>query len=60
MCTLSIKKSNYYLYIHFRYSDDFGRLGKQLTHPNVGLFNHLRGISVVHGNLKDLSAKVSK
>lgn len=40
------------------YSNEFGRFVKNLSHPNVGLFNQLRGISVVHGNLKDLSPKV--
>ncbi|XP_065171307.1 phosphoenolpyruvate carboxykinase [GTP]-like isoform X1 [Atheta coriaria] len=44
------KKSN-------TYSADLGRFAKQLAHPNVGLFNHLRGISVVHGDLKHLTPK---
>lgn len=45
--------------IFCRYSSDFGRIAKKLGHPNVGLFNQLRGISVVHGDLKDLGPKVS-
>ncbi|KAF5298724.1 hypothetical protein FQR65_LT09593 [Abscondita terminalis] len=40
------------------YTAELGRFAKQLTAPNVGLFNQLRGISVVHGNLQDLSSKV--
>jgi len=40
------------------YAGELGRFAKQLTAPNVGLYNHLRGISVVQGNLKDLSPKV--
>lgn len=40
------------------YSNEIGRFSKNLGHPNVGLFNQLRGISVVHGNFKDLSPKV--
>jgi phosphoenolpyruvate carboxykinase (GTP) len=35
---------------------EFGRIAK-LAHPNVGLFNHLRGIKVVYGDLKCLPAK---
>lgn len=45
--------------IFCRYSSDFGRIAKKLGHPNVGLFNQLRGISVVYGDLKDLGPKVS-
>ncbi|XP_017771561.1 PREDICTED: phosphoenolpyruvate carboxykinase [GTP]-like isoform X2 [Nicrophorus vespilloides] len=41
-----------------RYAGEVGRFAKNLAHPNVGLFNHLRGISVVHGNVQDLSPKV--
>lgn len=44
---------------NFRYAGEVGRFAKQFSHPNVGLFNHIRGISVVHGNLKDLSPKVN-
>lgn len=47
-----------FLKFFFRYAGDVGRFAKHLAHPNVGLFNHLRGISVVHGDLKDLSPKV--
>lgn len=42
-----------------RYSGEVGRFAQKLSQPNVGLYSHLRGISVVHGNLKDLSPKVS-
>lgn len=42
-----------------RYTGEVGRFAQHLSQPNVGLFNHIRGISVVHGNLKDLSPKVS-
>lgn len=45
-------------HLFYRYSNEFGRFGKNSSHPNVGLFNQLRGISVVYGNLKDLSPKV--
>ncbi|XP_049817277.1 phosphoenolpyruvate carboxykinase [GTP]-like isoform X2 [Aethina tumida] len=39
-----------------RYANEIGRFSK--NHPNVGLFNQLRGISVVNGDIKDLSPKV--
>ncbi|XP_019866924.2 phosphoenolpyruvate carboxykinase [GTP]-like isoform X1 [Aethina tumida] len=38
------------------YANEIGRFSK--NHPNVGLFNQLRGISVVNGDIKDLSPKV--
>ncbi|KAJ8936618.1 hypothetical protein NQ314_012233 [Rhamnusium bicolor] len=44
--------------LFYRYSNEGGRFARNLSHPNVGLFNQLRGISVVYGNLKDLSPKV--
>ncbi|KAF5298856.1 hypothetical protein FQA39_LY11668 [Lamprigera yunnana] len=37
---------------------ELGRFAKQLTAPNVGLFSQLRGISIAHGKLQDLSVKV--
>jgi phosphoenolpyruvate carboxykinase (GTP) len=41
-----------------RFSTEVGRFAKQASHPNVGLFNHLKGISVINGDLKSLSPKV--
>ncbi|GJQ76589.1 GTP binding protein [Trypoxylus dichotomus] len=40
------------------YAGGVGKIAKGLTHPNVGLFNHIRGASIVYGNLKNLSPKV--
>lgn len=40
-----------------RYSADAARAVKSWNH-NVGLFQQLRGVSVVNGNLKDLSPKL--
>ncbi|XP_044735832.1 phosphoenolpyruvate carboxykinase [GTP]-like isoform X2 [Chrysoperla carnea] len=37
-----------------RYTRNVGQFAKKLTQPNVGLYNHLRGISVVNGNLVNL------
>lgn len=45
--------------IFCRYSNELGRYAQKFAHPNVGLFNQLRGISVAYGDLKDLSPKVS-
>lgn len=45
--------------IFCRYSNELGRFAKKFAHPNVGLFNQLRGISVAYGDLKDLAPKVS-
>ncbi|KAJ8968279.1 hypothetical protein NQ317_011080 [Molorchus minor] len=42
------------------YSNDIRRFAKDISHPNVGLFNQLRGISVVYGDLKELSPKPDK
>nr|CAI5835492.1 unnamed protein product [Callosobruchus analis] len=40
------------------YSNEFGRVARKLSSPNVGLFRQLRGISVVSGDLRNLSPKV--
>ncbi|KAK5647900.1 hypothetical protein RI129_002792 [Pyrocoelia pectoralis] len=40
------------------YTAELGRFTKQWNAPNVGLYKQIRGISVVHGNLHDLSPKV--
>lgn len=42
-----------------RYSSDFGRFAKRLAQPDIGLYKQLRGISIVHGDLKNLPSKVS-
>ncbi|XP_069676082.1 phosphoenolpyruvate carboxykinase [GTP] isoform X2 [Periplaneta americana] len=34
------------------------RYAKSLSQPNVGLYNHLRGVNVSHGNLHSLTPKV--
>ncbi|KAL1501642.1 hypothetical protein ABEB36_006937 [Hypothenemus hampei] len=41
-----------------RYSTDAVRVVKTIRNHNVGLFQQLRGVSVVNGNITDLSPKV--
>jgi hypothetical protein len=42
-----------------RYVSPGSRYTKLLSQPNVGLYNHLRGIGICHGDLHSLSPKVS-
>jgi hypothetical protein len=43
-----------------RYVASVSRYTKLLSQPNVGLYNHLRGVTISHGNLHSLSPKVKK
>jgi hypothetical protein len=43
-----------------RYVSSVSRYTKLLSQPNVGLYNHLRGVAVSYGDLHSLSPKVNK